>query len=285
MDRPELWRRARDDAGFTDETAVWREIPGLPDDEIGGTWVVSVGPGRDIDPRVLPPEGDLLSWASDNRDRVRVISYAGVTEPAALGLLRWALEYARLDRDQTAAMQLIRVVHVAHQDRIRRAGAGGARYHHMAPEQRQSNAAASRLVERLFGQQLGELGGTFGSLFSSSPFGPIFRNAGEFMEDSVFGRRAVAFAAFHSEDIARYEAEGRVHVAPFVERVDPSATDWWNTLLQDDDFSRLKAAAPVVVPTPEATAAAESARWLWQTPAELYERAEARALEVLGPAA
>jgi hypothetical protein len=54
------------------------------------------------------------------------------------------------------------------------------------------------------------------------------------------------------------------------------------TLLNDDEFNRLRAAAPVVVPdATETTAAGGAAYALWRTPTDLYERAEKRAIELL----
>ena len=142
----------------------------------------------------------------------------------------------------------------------------------MAPEQRQSNAAASVLVKATFGEQVGQYYTTFG---------PLFRNFDDAMVDELFGRRAVAFASFHREDIEVWEPPN-VPVAPFVAAVDSAAPSWWDTLRADDPFQRLAAAGRVVMPDREETASAMgAARLLWDTASDLYRRGEQRALEVL----
>jgi hypothetical protein len=186
--------------------------------------------------------------------------------------MRWAAEYARLDVAENAAMQLIRVAHYAQQNRVIAAGAGGARYHHIAPEQQQANAVASALVNRIFGPQPGQLHGTFG---------PLFREQEIFPPDT-FGRRAVAFAAFHREDLDDLAQREGIDVRRYVTPVDPNADAWWTALLADEQFNRLRSAAPVTLPTAaETSAAAGAATGLWQTTTDLYGRAERRALEVL----
>jgi hypothetical protein len=275
VERSELWTRARDDAGFTDDEAEWLELPGAPEDPVNGTWAAYAGKGAHLDAAVMDLGTDQQRWSRDRLDKVRVFTSANVSDAAALGLMRWALEYARLERNFNPAVRLIRLTHVAHQKRIIAAGPGGAVYHHASPEQQQSDAAAAALVRSVFGPQLGQL---------NSTFGPLFREA-EVLPDEVFTRRAVAFAAFHDEDLSRYEAENGVGVQAFVGAVGDAAVAWRTTLLSDDEFNRLRGAAPVVVPdVSETTAAGGAASALWRTPTDLYERAERRALELLAAA-
>jgi hypothetical protein len=71
-------------------------------------------------------------------------------------------------------------------------------------------------------------------------------------------------------------------VEDFLRLVHPQAVQWRDTLLADDRFNRLRAAAPVVTPSKGETETSDVPRDLWMTVVDLYERAERRALELLG---
>lgn len=273
MNREQLWVRAREDAGFSEDQAVWREIAGVVD--LTATIIFAANPGEEMEHQdlVTLDESDQ-AWAHENEDKLRVVTYRDVTDAAALACMRWGTEYTRLSREQRNAMGLILLTHKAQEDRVRAAGAGSASYHHVAPEQRQSQAAAAALVTEVFGPQVGELRGVFGSLFRPTPVEP----------DALFSRRAVAFAAFHREDLERFTEEDRddLDIEVWVSHADPEAWGWWNTLVSDDAFTRLSRAAPVVMPTREETAeAGVGARDLWLTAVDLYDRGERRALTLL----
>lgn len=274
MDRDELWRAARDDAGYSSSGAVWMEIPGKPPGGRNATFAFAAPPGENY--KAVPLDDSGREWAEKHRDKLRVFTFEEIpepTEPATLGLMRWALEFGRLATDEGHALKLIQLTHVASQDRIRAAGAGGAMHHHSAPNERQQQAAAAALVLRFFGPQAGQLRRTFG---------PLFREEEKPQPREQFSRRAVAFAAFHHEDLEKLERAQGVNVAQHRARVDPNAQSWWTTLTTDDEFLGLSAASPFVLPTREETEAAEGAApSLWTTLVDLYRRAERRALRLL----
>ena len=123
MDRRELWNRAREDASFGEDEAVRAELPGTVGDSDSDTLAGVAGPDAGH-PQGLPLDDETKRWSSENREKWRIITFAGIKDTESLATMRWALEYARLNRDYSAAMQLIRVTHVASQDRIRALGRG-----------------------------------------------------------------------------------------------------------------------------------------------------------------
>lgn len=271
MSREELWTRARDEAGFSADEAVWLELPGEPPGGERGTWSLSVPSGAHPDPSVAELNDEQQRWCTAHIDKRRVLTYAGVSDAAALGLMRWATAYGRLEASYPEALTLVLATHRANQERILPRGAGGAAYHHASPDQSYADAAAGSLVTAMLGEQLGDLKGMFG---------PVFR-PGRPMPDDLFPARAVCFAAFHHDDLQRQEREHGLSVDGFVGAVGANARSWLNTLLDDEGFRALSAAAPFTMPTAEETAARGYAVDLWATAVDLYERAEDRGLALL----
>src|SRR4051794_33777032 len=106
MTRDDLWHLARDDAGFSAEQAVWLELSGTPAGGVDATWAVYAGPGAEIDQNVVNFDSNQRAWDSEYRGRLRVYTWSELSDAAALGLMRWALEYGRLELQQNSAMQL-----------------------------------------------------------------------------------------------------------------------------------------------------------------------------------
>lgn len=273
MTRDELWKIALAHAGLTDSDAVWLELPG-GDEDLGvdrnSARVFGVPAGEHF-PAFVPGGEDVRRWGIENHTKIRVLQYEKPSGDAeTLALMRWALEHARLAGKYPAAMRLCTAAHAAQEARIRALGPGGAVYHHQAPEQRQSNAAASAVVEKVLGPQTGKLNGHLG---------PLFRNAEDLQDDDLFNKRAVAFAAFHADD---FPTTG-IDVAWFLQQVDPKAEAWHTALLADDEFNALRGVAPVLAPKSEQTKVdTYAAPELWRPTADMLKRAEARALEILG---
>lgn len=276
MDRPELWAVALGDAGYTADEAVWREVPGGQEvnaegrlDNPNWSFVQTAGPNDEF-PIWFPGGQKAYEWGIANHGKVRVLLYEKPSgEPETVALMRWALERARLYQAFPAAFRLIQATHLSHENRIHALGPGGAVYHHQAPEQRQANAAASRLVVATFGEQLGKLHHALGSLF---------RGKEDALPDDVFEKRAVAFAAFHADDL---EAAGFDVESLLDQLIDGDAREWFERLAGDGEFQALRAAAPVLSPTAEQTAESDYAVALWQQSALTLRKAEDRALAIL----
>jgi hypothetical protein len=227
MTSEQRWVLARDEAGFSAHEAVWLEVPGKPESLGSATLAAAAPPGEPISQDVISLDEAGRACATEHQDKLRVVTYADVPEAASLGLMRWATEYQRLGVEQNAAMALIHVTTRAYHGRIVAGGPGAMTYQHAAPYERQSQAAAAALVTRVLGPQVGQL---------RSVFGPLFRPSSP-QPDEVLGIRAVAFAAFHQNELARLATDESVDVDQFIADVDPEALRWRDQLLEDEEFA------------------------------------------------